>query len=89
MNKEEIKKYIKEQIDKCYVIEHMNFEKVDLSKLLDHITNLQEENEKLKTIIIKALHLLNHVEEYDYRLFIECLENLLNDDDLLNILKGE
>ena len=44
MTQKEIKEYIKEQIDKCYVIEHMNFEKVDLSRLLDYITKLQEEN---------------------------------------------
>lgn len=35
----------------------------------------------LKSRIDKALHLMNHVEEYDYRLFIERLENILNGEE--------
>ena len=35
----------------------------------------------LQDRIEKALHLMNHVEEYDYRLFIARLENILNGDE--------
>lgn len=84
MNKEEIKKYIKEQIDKFYVIEHMDFEKVDLSRLLDYITNLKEEYEeadndrhKLFEQNEKALEIIEQKrDEYDIP------------DELEKILKG-
>ena len=45
--------------------------------MANYITNLQKENERLNHRIIKALHLMGHVEEYDYRVFIERLENIL------------
>lgn len=71
--KDEIKEYIKEQIDKCYKIQHMNFEEVDLTKLLDYITNLQEENERFKArwkdtnVIIKDdKTLIMNTNAYDY-----------------------
>ena len=101
MTQEEIKKYIKEQIDKCYVIEHKEFEKVDLSKLLDYITNLQEENKKLLKIKKYAEEVGNKrnelydridkaIEWLDYNEignWFECSKKDI--EDLLNILKGD
>lgn len=42
---------------------------------IDYVTK-----EKLQERINKALHFMNHVEEYDYRLFIDRLEKILEGD---------
>lgn len=63
--------------------------------LLDYITNLKQENENTKKLkeryqlekeiyksrCEKALHLIKHNDIYDYRVFEEKLENILNGDD--------
>lgn len=41
--------------------------------------DLQQENERLKTIRFKCLHLIKHNDIYDYRVFEEKLIELLNE----------
>lgn len=89
LSEKEIINYIKElqkkrKHDLCFIF-HLKEDKKHLQEELDFIK--EDANNILYKLTIneerinKALHLMNHVEEYDYRLFIERLENILKGDE--------
>lgn len=88
----DITNYIKKQLEKTYCIEFKEFKKVDLNKLLDYITNLQKENERLKelNICVGCENNPDYKSRIDKALeIIERNENKAPIDEALKILKGE
>ena len=66
--KEEIKEILDELRDKdCYINDETTLTFDEAKDILDYITNLQEENERLKGSI--------EVMKHNYHLLVRCIEN--------------
>ena len=92
MNKEEIKDYITE-LESMFELSELEEHRINILKVGIYINQLQQENQKYKEVIDKAIEYIDKHKENEYRngrndeIYLELNEKELK--EFLEILKGE